>query len=115
MEKNVGKAASKHDNDVIDDDEEEYYLGKIKALVKEKLKAFARDEYNINISSDDDSTGNVSLDEQMESIGGSKHKGLSMDEVHNKNKKLKMVDDSDDVIRQLHEFIMSDEINGSDI
>ncbi|GKA30324.1 B3 domain-containing protein, DNA-binding pseudobarrel domain protein [Tanacetum coccineum] len=115
MEKNVGNAASKHDNDVIDEDEEEYYLGKIKALVKEKWKAYAR-ENNINyISSDDESTGNGSLDEQMESVGGSNRKGSSMDEVDNKNKKGKMVVDSDDVITELQEFITSDEINGSDI
>nr|GFA92197.1 hypothetical protein [Tanacetum cinerariifolium] len=114
MEKNVGNAASKHDKDFIDEDVEEYYLRKIHTLVKEKWKAFARDEYNISISSLDESMGNVSLDEQMESIGGSKRKGSSMDEVDN-NKKLKMVVDSDNVIRQLHEFLTSDVFNGSDL
>ncbi|GJW86010.1 B3 domain-containing protein, DNA-binding pseudobarrel domain protein [Tanacetum coccineum] len=110
----VGNVASKHDKDVIDEVVEEYYYRKIQTLVKEKWKEFAR-EHNINISSDDKSTSNVSLDEQMESIGGSKRKGSSMDEVDNKNKKLKMVVDSDDVIRQLQEFIKSDMFNGSDL
>ncbi|PWA91058.1 hypothetical protein CTI12_AA094560 [Artemisia annua] len=107
----VGSAASKHDADIVlDQDVEEYYYRKIVALVNEKYNQFLNGELVMSDESSSDES-----DEQMESICRSKRKGSSMDEVDNKNKKVKMVVDRDDVITQLQEFIMSDEINGSDI
>ncbi|PWA91057.1 hypothetical protein CTI12_AA094550 [Artemisia annua] len=97
-------AASKREKEVNDkDDEEEYYRLKIEELVSEKLKLFGGE--NINVSY-----------EWTKSMGGSKRKTSSVNEVHNKKKKkVKMVVDSNEAITQLKEFITSDEINGSDM
>ncbi|GKA65523.1 B3 domain-containing protein, DNA-binding pseudobarrel domain protein [Tanacetum coccineum] len=103
-------AASKPEKEVNDkDEEEEYYRLKIEELVNEKLKLFGGE--NINVSY-----------EWTESMGGSKRKGSSVNEVDKKKKKkkkVKMVVDkwvvSDEVITQLKEFITSDEINGLDM